>query len=148
MFSKIFRVALLFVLTMTAVLFAAEIAEDVGLLGGSVLAMLTKIPGGSPEIAVYIYTTIMAGIGWLLTRGIAWALKRLPTKWYWSQKAQKVTVSLFWRLAMLFFGKSVAYYHMRAEDAASKEAAAAAAKTHFLKHDPILSIDIKKMFNQ
>lgn len=129
----------------TVAAFAGEPAPDsLGVIGTSVVDALSKIKIIGP-FAQSLYFLAATALGYVLTLTIQALLKKIPTKWKWSAKLQDVSVSFFWRLLARLFGKSILYYHAKAEQDFEKERTKRKLKEHLKRHDPLLSIDIDEL---
>lgn len=124
---------------------AATASDSLGLVGGKIVDFLNKAETPNP-IATW---SIIAGIlGWAFNRFGVPFLSSIKTTWYWNPVTQKFAVGFVTKQLTRIFGKSFTYYNAEFDssqvgECVAKQAKVAVIKEHFLKHDPILSIEVK-----
>jgi hypothetical protein len=138
--KKLFFICLLLVGTA----FAAETSDSLGAVGNIIVDKLSKIKFVG-DYAGAIYVTLITGLGWLLTMLLQSVFKGMPTRWYWNEKTQALTVSLIWKILAKIFGNSILFYNVKVETPQERELALAKTRKHFLEHDPVLSIKVKDL---
>lgn len=144
---RFFRTVLLCLAAMSFAAIAGVPSDSLGTIGSLIIDKLSDVKIIGP-FAENLYLFTAATLGYLITLAIQFALKKIPTKWKWSDKLQDVGVSFIWRILAKLFGKSILYYRAKTEQDFEAQRLAVKLKDHLKKHDPLLSIDIEKLMQK
>lgn len=131
---------------------ALAAGDTLGVYGAQTVGYLNGL-GVPPEIASKIYVGVLGAVCVLIQeifrRFVEKRLKNMKTTWYWNTTTRKWAASWFQRLLARYVGNPSVLRYNATFDASKIGAAAANTarieefKQHMLKHDPVLSIEVK-----